>query len=172
MQSREIHAFPSTSSVSPLKRTAIFVESIEVSSSFYEILFGYELWLEGAMTGEEDKAVFSLVGIPAQGPCRFRVVRANRTDYGMIGFFEYRDAQLPKIKKQVGRVSIGETCLVFVTPNFDQVYERLLKLEAEIVCSPVMLTYKSRPIQREMTFYDRDGVMINLIEQDIVIPTN
>ncbi len=172
MQSSDVHAFSSTSSVSPLKRTAIFVENIEVSSSFYETLFGYELWLEGAMTGEEDKAVFSLVGIPAQGPCRFRVVRANRTDYGMIGFFEYRDARLPRLKKDVGSVSIGETCLVFVTPNFDQVYERLLRLEAPIVAEPMVLTYKSRPIQREMTFYDRDGVMVNLIEQDIVIPAN
>ena len=90
----------------------------------------------------------------------------------MIGFFEYREAGLPRLRKEVGRVSIGETCLVFVTPHFDQVHERLLSLQAVIVAEPMVLTYKSRPIQREMTFYDRDGVMVNLIEQDLVIPTS
>ena len=168
----DVHASPSMSLATPLKRTAIFVENIEASSSFYEALFGYELWLEGDMTGEEDEAVFKLVGLPAQGPCRFKVVRANRTDYGMIGFFEYREAGLPRLRKEVGRVSIGETCLVFVTPHFDQVFDRLLSLQAVIVAEPMVLTYKSRPIQREMTFYDRDGVMVNLIEQDLVIPTS
>ena len=47
----DVHASPSMSLATPLKRTAIFVENIEASSSFYEALFGYELWLEGDMTG-------------------------------------------------------------------------------------------------------------------------
>ena len=170
MQSTQAHASQSKSLVSPLKRPAIFVENIEASSSFYEALFGYELWLEGNMTGDEDQAVFKLVGIPADGLCRFRVVRANRTDYGMIGFFEYSDARLPRLKKEPGKISIGETCLVFITPNFDLIHERLLSLQAVIIAGPMMLTYQSRPIQREMTFYDRDGVMVNLIEQNIIVP--
>ena len=35
---------------------------------------------------------------------------------------------------------------------------------------PPMLTIHGKPIQREMTFYDRDGIMVNVIEQDIEIP--
>ena len=160
----------STALTTPLKRTAIFVKNIETSTALYEELFGYELWVEGEMKGEEgDKAVFELVGL-TPGHCRYRVVRANRTDYGMIGFFEYDDPSMVDVRRVRGRVSFGETCLVFVTPHMDEIRGRLKKLKVEIVCEPMMLTFKGRPIQREMTFYDRDGVMVNLIEQNVEIP--
>lgn len=161
---------PSKSLVTPLKRTAIFVRNIETSASFYEDLFGYELWVEGQMLGEEnDTAVFELVGL-VPGKCRYKVVRANRTDYGMIGFFEYDDPTMKTVERVRGRVGFGETCLVFVTPDLDVIRDRLTTLGAEMVCEPLWLTSKGEPYQREMTFYDRDGVMVNVIEQPVDIP--
>ena len=159
-----------TAIATPLKRTAIFVRNIERSSAFYEEVFGYELWLEGTLKGEDnDTAVFILVG-RTPGVCRWRVVRANRTDYGMIGFFEYDDAGMTALERVPGRVSFGETCLVFVTPQLDEICRRLERLKAEIVCPPTWLTAMGQPMQREMTFYDRDGVMVNVIEQAVDIP--
>ena len=126
----------STALTTPLKRTAIFVKDIVASSSFYEELFGYELWKEGVRTGEDgDPAVFLLVGL-SPGRCRFRVVRANRTDYGMIGFFQYDDRTVTELTKVRGRVNIGETCLVFITRDMDEICRRLDILQADIICPP------------------------------------
>jgi len=150
--------------ISPMVRTALFVSDLRVSTHFYRDLLGLdEIWYEGELsTGNAHQ----LLGMPATALTRATILKAKGPAWGMVGLFEVSEPQPKAVTADHSTINIGETCLVFYHSNLDLVMNALIKGNHSIVCEPLLLEVDGKGRQREMTFRDPDGVLINLIEWD------
>ncbi|MGY8963202.1 MAG: VOC family protein [Rhodospirillales bacterium] len=158
--------------ISPMVRTALFVSDIEKSSAFYRDIFDLEeVYAEGGLT---HATAAKLLGMPPETNVRYRVFRSAGLNKGMVGLFELKKPSPPRVQKREYGCSIGEACMVFYCANLDVVHDRLIVGSHIVLCPPTHLevdieggAIKSADRgQREMTFRDPDGIMVNLIERD------
>ncbi len=151
-----------TQAISPLVRSALFVRDLERSTRFYRDLLGLtEVWYEGELT---DGNAHQLLGMPAGGVTKARILKAEGPAWGMIGLFEISNPSPPVAQVDSTKINIGETCLVFYSTDLDRVLRELEAGEHAVLCPPLLLEVDGKARQREMTFRDPDGVLINLIE--------
>ena len=151
---------------SPLSRAAIMVENLERSEAFYRDVMGLtEVFFSGVIEGEPFKSdINRLLGMPLTADVRAIMLRGpNTPSVGMIAMFEVTNPSPPKRPDPGPSISLGEVCLVFNHPDLDSVMERLKARNAVIVQEPVSMIMGASP-QRETTFRDPDGTLINLIE--------
>ncbi|NKB44006.1 MAG: hypothetical protein GKS03_06960 [Alphaproteobacteria bacterium] len=158
--------------VSPMVRTALFVRDLDQSTAFYRDIFELEeVYAEGGLT---HATAAKLLGMPPETNVRYRILRANTLNKGMVGLFELTAPAPPPVEKRSDISNAGEACLVFYCADLDVVHDRLVSGDHLVLCPPLHLeidveggAIKSADRgQREMTFRDPDGVMINLIERD------
>lgn len=150
--------------ISPMVRTALFVSDLDASAAFYQGLFELdEIYNEGEFTSA---AAAQLLGMSAESVTRYKILRVQGLNKGMIGLFQISNPAPPAVKKGTQTCNVGETCLVFYCADLDIITERLNAGGHTIVCPPTHLQVSETRGQREMTFRDPDGVMINLIEGD------
>jgi catechol 2,3-dioxygenase-like lactoylglutathione lyase family enzyme len=158
--------------ISPMVRTAVFVSDIEKSIVFYNTVLGLkDVYAEGALT---HRAGAELLGVKADTPIRYHILRSQNVNKGMVGLFEVKEPNPSSIKRDKTRYNVGEACMVFYCDNLDEVVTELSKINYKPLCPPIFLEVdvktgflKSQQRgQREMTFRDPDGVLLNLIERD------
>lgn len=158
--------------ISPMVRTALIVRDLERSTNFYTSIFDMdEVYAEGGLA---HPTAAKLLGMPPETETRYRILRVAGLNKGMVGLFELKDPAPPVVEKRIDGCSIGETCLVFYCADLDEVHNRLLAGEHTVICPPLHLDVEieggaiqsADRGQREMTFRDPDGVIINLIERD------
>ena len=150
--------------ISPMVRTAIFVRDLEHSTRFYREVLGLdEVWYEGELT---EGNAHELLGMPAGSATKARILKAEGPEWGMVGLFEIANPVPPDLMRDPDRINQGEGCLVFYHADLDAVVEQLEAGGHPVVCAPVVLVMGGKPRQREMTFRDPDGMLINLIERD------
>ena len=151
---------------SPLSRAAIMVENLERSEAFYREVLGLtEVFFSGVIEGEPFKSdINRLLGMPLTADVRAVMLRGpNTPSVGMIALFEVKNPSPPKRPAPGPSISLGEVCLVLNHPDLDSVIDRLKARDAIIVQEPVSMLMGASP-QRETTFRDPDGTLINLIE--------
>ena len=154
----------SVSSISPMVRSALMVSDLERSTRFYRDLLGLdETWYAGALS---EGNAHQLLGMPAGTLTRACILKAPGPAWGMVGLFEVSQPEPPALARDVQRINQGETCLVFYHRDLDAVHAALAADGLPILCPPLMLEVDGVDRQREMTFRDPDGVLINLIEWD------
>ena len=150
--------------ISPIVRSALFVSDLRVSTRFYRDLLGLdEIWYEGELS---EGNAHQLLGMPASAVTRAKILKAKGPAWGMVGLFEVSDPQPNIVRADQSTINIGETCLVFYHSDLDLVMNSLKNSNHQIVCEPLLLEVDGKGRQREMTFRDPDGVLINLIEWD------
>lgn len=151
--------------LSPMVRSAIFVADLERSSKFYrQVLQLDEVFFEGELS---DGNAHLLLGMPAGMTTRALILKAPGPAWGMVGLFELTDpAPQPLERRDHDAANIGETCLVFYCADLDPVLAALRAGGHTVLCPPTPLVIGDFVKQREMTFRDPDGIMINLIEWD------
>lgn len=158
--------------VSPMVRTAIIVRDLEQSTAFYKDIFELDdVYAEGSLT---HATAAKLLGVPPETRTRYRILRATTMNKGMVGLFELSCPAPPAFDKQSQSCNIGEACLVFYCADLDVVHDRLISGNHLVLCPPTHLEVDieggaikaAGRGQREMTFRDLDGVMVNLIERD------
>lgn len=158
--------------LSPMVRTALIVSDLERSTAFYKDTFELEdVYAEGGLT---HATAAKLLGMPPETKTRYRILRSAGLNKGMVGLFELTDPAPPPVTKREDGCSIGEACMVFYCADLDVVHDRLIAGGHTVLCPPTHLevdieggAIKSADRgQREMTFRDPDGVMVNLIERD------
>ena len=158
--------------VSPMVRTALFVSDLDQSVRFYEdILELREVYAAGSLVHE---TAAKLLGMPPETNVDYKILRSSGLNKGMVGFFAVSDPSPPPVSKSKNSCNIGETCLVFNCADLDVVHDRLVKGGHHVVCPPLHLEVEIEDGaiqsddrgQREMTFHDPDGVLVNLIERD------
>lgn len=158
--------------ISPMVRTALIVRDLDRSTNFYKSIFEMdEVYAEGGLTHE---TAAKLLGMPPETGIRYRILRVAGLNKGMVGLFELKTPSPPTVEKRVDGCSIGETALVFYCGDLDIIHDRLIAGEHQVVCPPLHLEVEiedgaikaDNRGQREMTFRDPDGVLVNLIERD------
>ncbi len=154
----------STTLVTPLKRTAIFVRDLQHSLAFYRDALGMKVWVQG-QAGAELPALYQLLGMP---PCdtRWVILQSNDVDFGMVGLFELTNpAPQDDTHPNIDRVNRGEACLVFHTHDVDRVYAVAQKMRLTVLCPPLRLELPQHGVvSREMTLRDPNGVLCNFIQ--------
>lgn len=150
--------------LSPMVRSALFVADLKKSEQFYRNVLGLvDVWYEGELS---DGNAHRLLGVPASSFTKAKILKAEGPAWGMVGLFEVSNPTLPARSIDLKQINLGETCLVFYSTDLDQVQQALEAGGHHIVCQPLLLSVDGKDRQREMTFRDPDGVLINLIEWD------
>ena len=158
--------------VSPMVRTALFVRDLQKSAAFYYDMFELEeVYAEGALT---HATAAKLLGMPPETNLRYKILRAAGLNKGMVGLFELTNPAPPPVSKREDGCNAGEACLVFYCADLDVVHDRLIAAGHIVLCPPLHLEVEieagaiqvDQRGQREMTFRDPDGILVNLIERD------
>ena len=151
--------------VSTMVRTALMVSDLERSTAFYKDMFGLtELYNEGELVHETAP---KLLGMPPGTRTRYRILKAEKgLNRGMVGLFELSNPKPPKLEVDKTSAHIGQTCLVFYCADLEAVTQKLKAGGHTILCPPMHLQVNEKKGQPEMTFFDPDGIMINLIQRD------
>lgn len=151
-----------TQAISPMVRSALFVSDLECSTRFYRDLLGLsEVWYDGELS---DGNAHHLLGMPADSVTKAKILKAQGPAWGMVGLFEISNPLPQPVQSDRSRINIGETCLVFYSTDLDRVQRDLHAEGHAVLCPPLLLEVDGKARQREMTFRDPDGVLINLIE--------
>ena len=158
--------------ISPMVRSALFVRDLDKSATFYKEIFDLEdVYAQGTLT---HATAAKLLGMPAETNVRYKILRSAGLNKGMVGLFELTNPAPPPVDRRLDRCNAGESCSVFYCENLDTVYQRLLDAGNIVLCPPTHLEVDiedgviktAQRGQREMTFRDPDGILINLIERD------
>jgi catechol 2,3-dioxygenase-like lactoylglutathione lyase family enzyme len=154
------------SQVSQMVRAALMVSDLDASREFYTRVLGLtEVYLDATAKGGN---MHALMGMPASVTTRTCILKVpGKPAYGMVGLFEVRDPQPPRLDRQSLTSNIGELCMVFYCDDLDPVYAEAQRRGLAIVAPPVALVIRGHRKQREMTFRGPDGEKINLIEWDL-----
>lgn len=150
--------------LSPMVRTALFVNDLTTSARFYaDVLSLTRVYWEGELEGE---SLERLLGAASGTRCRAKILQSGDVAFGMVGLFELENPVPAAVAKPSWGAHVGETCLVFYCSDLDEIMARLDAGGYTVVCPPIPLVHEGREKQREMTCADPDGIMINLIEWD------
>ena len=160
--------------VSPVSRTTIFVRDIEESLKLYQDILGLKarresIVLEGPFWSEA-------VGAPGEDK-RMKVVILNNTGIGSeavgnVGIFQFIDENDGPPVYKPARVQTGDVALVMTTQDIFGIYEDVKAAGYTIIAPPKSPTPADVPSMApealeelyEMLFFDRDGIIINLIQ--------
>lgn len=162
------------SRVSPVSRTTIFVSNIEESLKLYRDILGLKPRRESIIL--EHPFWSEAVGAPGEGK-RTKVVVLNNTGIGSemvgnIGLFQFIDENDGPPVYKPARVQTGDIALVMVTQDIFGIYEEVEAAGYTIIAAPQSpppdavpgMTPEALNEIYEMLFFDRDGVVINLIQ--------
>jgi catechol 2,3-dioxygenase-like lactoylglutathione lyase family enzyme len=119
-------------------RAALMVSDLEKSREFYTTVLGLtEVYTEGVAKGGN---MHALIGMPDTITTRVCILKVpGKPAYGMVGLFEVKNPQPPRIQRQNASSNVGELCMVFYCDNLDPVHEHAKKRGLTIVSPPVPL---------------------------------
>tara|TARA_B100001996_G_scaffold66546_1_gene48264 strand:- start:3225 stop:3716 length:492 start_codon:yes stop_codon:yes gene_type:complete len=154
---------------SPVSRITLFCRDIEKSLALYRDILGFE--------EIENKSIQSikfneLMDINDEN-CFVRIsyLQSERSDYGLIALFEVNSSELDKNQSiQNKSIQYGQSVIVLSTKDHQKIYQELKKKDYTFLVEPTEYEksedsdYIKAGLYKEMSFYDPDGFLINLIE--------
>ncbi len=151
--------------VSPVSRTTVFVRDIEKSLELYRDILGLRPRTERMLEGEFWNAVVGTAGEAK----RIRVVILNTTEgerVGNVGLFQFVDENDGPPVYKPPRVQTGDVALIMLTGDMLQIYAEVREAGYTII-SPPMNAQGDTDANAgyEMLFFDRDGIIVNLIQR-------
>jgi catechol 2,3-dioxygenase-like lactoylglutathione lyase family enzyme len=153
-----------TRSVSALIRGSIFVRDLDKAAAFYAALGFNEVYYEGML---DDPSASHIIGFANHGPLNIRIVKSGGPNYGMIGLFKIDDALNPEVVPMgTGAARVGEVALVFYVVSMAEALAKLRAAGATWSPEPSLFVMPHRA-QQEVCIRDCDGVLLNLVENDI-----
>lgn len=152
--------------VSQMVRAALMVSDLDASREFYGTVLGLtEVYMEGVAQGG---TMHALLGMPDTITTRTCILKSpGRPSWGMVGLFEVRNPQPPRIQRSNATSNVGELCMVFYCDDLDPVYAEAQRRGLPVLAPPQPLRVRGHVKQREMTLRGPDGEKINLIEWDL-----
>jgi len=150
--------------VSPVSRTTVFVRDIEESLKLYSNILGLQPRRERMLEGEFWNVVVGTAGEDK----RIRVVILNTTEgerVGNVGLFQFVDEHDGPPVYKPPRVQTGDVALIMLTEDILQIYEEVRDAGYTIIAPPMNAAGDTGPdVGYEMLFFDRDGIIVNLIQ--------
>jgi catechol 2,3-dioxygenase-like lactoylglutathione lyase family enzyme len=148
--------------VSPIVSSVQFVRDLERACAFYCDVLGFR---EIRDMTYDDAAAGAFLGRPAGSFVRYKLLCAGEGMLGMIGLFALASPTPPSVKRLDEGAHLGEAGLVFVCADLEALHARLEARGHPVLQRPATLHNPDGSSNREMTFRDLDGVMINVMER-------
>tara|TARA_B100001769_G_scaffold269007_1_gene258247 strand:+ start:49 stop:540 length:492 start_codon:yes stop_codon:yes gene_type:complete len=154
---------------SPVSRVTLFCRDIEKSLALYRDILGFE---EIENKSIQSKEFNELMNISDEN-CFVRIsyLQSERSDHGLIALFEVNSSKLDKNQSiQNKSIQYGQSVIVLSTKDHQKIYQELKKKDYTFLVEPTEYEksedsdYIKAGIYKEMSFYDPDGFLINLIE--------
>ena len=153
----------------PVSRITLFCRDLEKSLALYRDILGFE---EVESKTIQTKAFNELMNIHDKN-CfvRFSYLQSERSDHGLIALFEINSSELDKNQSiQTTQIQYGQSVIVLSTKDHKKIYRELKKKDYTFLVEPTEYEkledseYIKAGLYKEMSFYDPDGFLINLIE--------
>ena len=153
----------------PVSRITLFCRDLEKSLALYRDILGFE---EVESKTIQTKAFNELMNIHDKN-CFVRIsyLQSERSDHGLIALFEINSYELEKNNSiQTTQIQYGQSVIVLSTKDHKKIYRELKKKDYTFLVEPTEYEkledseYIKAGIYKEMSFYDPDGFLINLIE--------
>ena len=153
----------------PVSRITLFCRDLEKSLSLYRDILGFE---EVENKTIQSKAFNELMNISDEN-CFVKIsyLQSERSDHGLIALFEINSSELDKNQLiQTTQIQYGQSVIVLSTKDHKKIYRELKKKDYTFLVEPTEYEkledsdYIKAGLYKEMSFYDPDGFLINLIE--------
>ncbi len=153
----------------PVSRITLFCRDLEKSLALYRDILGFE---EVERKTIQTKALNELMNIHDKN-CFVRIsyLQSERSDHGLIALFEINSSELDKNQSiQTTQIQYGQSVIVLSTKDHKKIYQELKKKDYTFLVEPTEYEkledseYIKAGLYKEMSFYDPDGFLINLIE--------
>ena len=153
----------------PVSRITLFCRDLEKSLALYRDILGFE---EVESKTIQTKAFNELMNIHDEN-CFVRIsyLQSERSDHGLIALFEINSSELDKNQSiQTTQIQYGQSVIVLITKDHKKIYRELKKKDYTFLVEPTEYEkledseYIKAGLYKEMSFYDPDGFLINLIE--------
>ena len=153
----------------PVSRITLFCRDLEKSLALYRDILGFE---EVENKTIQTKAFNELMNISDEN-CFVRIsyLQSERSDHGLIALFEINSSELDKNQSiQTTHIQYGQSVIVLSTKDHNKIYRELKKKDYTFLVEPTEYEkledseYIKAGLYKEMSFYDPDGFLINLIE--------
>ena len=153
----------------PVSRITLFCRDLEKSLALYRDILGFE---EVESKTIQTKAFNELMNIHDKN-CFVRIsyLQSERSDHGLIALFEVNSSELDKNQSiQTAQIQYGQSVIVLSTKDHKKIYRELKKKDYTFLVEPTEYEkledseYIKAGLYKEMSFYDPDGFLINLIE--------
>ena len=153
----------------PVSRITLFCRDLEKSLALYRDILGFE---EIESKTIQTKAFNELMNIHDKN-CFVRIsyLQSERSDHGLIALFEINSSELDKNQSiQTTQIQYGQSVIVLSTKDHKKIYRELKKKDYTFLVEPTEYEkledseYIKAGLYKEMSFYDPDGFLINLIE--------
>lgn len=118
-----------------LKRTTFVVADARASASFYQSVFGWEIWYDNIVKAD---ARFPPSGAVDGAEVRLIILQAANPKIGKLGLLEYIEAPFDTgVRQDRTKIRMGEPILVIEVDDVDVVFTRAKKAGAKLVTEPV-----------------------------------
>ena len=153
----------------PVSRITLFCRDLEKSLALYRDILGF---VEVESKTIQTKAFNELMNIHDKN-CFVRIsyLQSERSDHGLIALFEINSSELDKNQSiQTAQIQYGQSVIVLSTKDHKKIYRELKKKDYTFLVEPTEYEkledseYIKAGLYKEMSFYDPDGFLINLIE--------
>ena len=153
----------------PVSRITLFCRDLEKSLALQRDILGFE---EVESKTIQTKAFNELMNIHDKN-CFVRIsyLQSERSDHGLIALFEINSSELDKNQSiQTAQIQYGQSVIVLSTKDHKKIYRELKKKDYTFLVEPTEYEkledseYIKAGLYKEMSFYDPDGFLINLIE--------
>ena len=169
MQSEALKSMKKGFKTTPVSRITLFCRDLEKSLALYRDILGFE---EVESKTIQTKAFNELMNIHDKN-CFVRIsyLQSERSDHGLIALFEINSSELDKNQSiQTTQIQYGQSVIVLSTKDHKKIYQELKKKDYTFLVEPTEYEkledseYIKAGLYKEMSFYDPDGFLINLIE--------
>ena len=169
MQSEVLKSMKKGFKTTPVSRITLFCRDLEKSLALYRDILGFE---EVESKTIQTKAFNELMNIHDKN-CFVRIsyLQSERSDHGLIALFEINSSELDKNQSiQTTQIQYGQSVIVLSTKDHNKIYRELKKKDYTFLVEPTEYEkledseYIKAGLYKEMSFYDPDGFLINLIE--------
>jgi catechol 2,3-dioxygenase-like lactoylglutathione lyase family enzyme len=151
--------------LSPLARATVFVRDVDESLELYLDILGLRVRFDRDFPDDRFNTILGTKGATT----RVRILQSGDVVYGNVGLFQLSGGDTPAASapSAATRVNPGDVALVFNTTNIDGIAAAVKAAGYPIIAMPMALFPREdmevQPL--EMLFRDRDGTLVNLIQQ-------
>ena len=153
----------------PVSRITLFCRNLDQSLELYRDILGFK---EIENKTIQSKKFNKLMNIEDEN-CFVRIsyLQSEESEHGLIALFEINSNNLDKNESfEKPTIQYGQSAIVLNTKDHKKIYQVLKRKGYEFLVKPTVYKkegdseYIKAGLYKEMSFYDHDGFLINLIE--------